>query len=329
VENITGYGRQEVLGKNPSLWGGQMAKDFYVKMWHTLSVEKKSFAGEIRNKRKNGESYEARSSISPILDDNGNIIYYVGVERDITKEKEIDRSKSEFVSLASHQLRTPLSAINWYSEMLLGGDAGALTDKQKDYTQEIYGSSKRMSNLVGALLNVSRIELGTFAVELKPTKITEIADSCIQEMGSKVKQKNQLIEKQYAPDIPVINVDQNLMRIVFQNLISNSVKYTPDGGKIIVSVQKNDKDLEVKVQDNGYGIPAQQQNKIFRKFFRADNIIPVETDGTGLGLYIVKEVVEKAGGSVRFESEENKGTTFYINLPLGGMQAKEGTRSLN
>ncbi len=329
MENITGYSRQEVIGKNPRIWGGQMPKEFYAKMWHTLSVEKKPFVAEIRNKRKKGELYDTRSSISPILDDNGDIIYYVGVERDITKEKEVDRSKSEFVSLASHQLRTPLSAINWYSEMLLGGDAGKLTDKQKDYTQEIYGSSKRMSDLVGALLNVSRIEMGTFAIEPKPTNIIEIANSCIQELEPKIKGKNQLIDKQYASDIPPISVDQNLVRIVFQNLISNAVKYTPDGGKIMISMQTIGENLEIKVQDNGFGIPLRQQEKVFGKFFRADNIIPIETDGTGLGLYIVKEVLEKAGGTIRFESEENKGTTFYINSPLSGMRAKEGTRSLN
>lgn len=328
AEHITGYSHDEIMGKNPRLWGGQMPKEFYQKMWQTLSKEKQPFVGKLQNKRKSGELYEAMSSVTPILDDAGNIIYYVGVERDITRDVEIDRSKSEFVSLASHQLRTPLSAINWYAEMLLGGDAGKLSAKQKDYTDEIYASSKRMSDLVGALLNVSRIELGTFAVEPKPTNVAEISDSCIQETQSKISSKHQFIEKKYAKDIPIINVDPNLTRVIFQNLISNAVKYTPDGGKITIALERADGHFKLSISDTGYGIPAHQQEKVFSKFFRADNIIPIETDGTGLGLYIVKEMLDKIGGSVSFESEENKGTTFSVSMPLSGMPKKEGTRSL-
>lgn len=328
AERLTGYSHEEIIGKNPRLWGGQMPREFYKNMWHIFAEEKKPFLSEIRNKRKNGEFYDVHSSISPILDKNGNIIYFVGVERDITQEKAIDRSKSEFVSLASHQLRTPLSAINWYSEMLLGGDAGKLKDKQKDYTEEIYASSRRMSELVSALLSVSRIELGTFAVEPKPTNVVDLADSCIKEMQAKINAKHQFVERKYTSDLPLINVDQNLTRIVFQNLFSNSMKYTPNGGKISISIKRIDKHLEIAVSDTGYGIPARQKDRVFSKFFRADNIIPIETDGTGLGLYIVKELLEKVGGQIRFESEENEGSTFYVSMPLSGMPKKEGTKSL-
>lgn len=326
---LTGYTSAEMVGKNPNLWGGQMPKEFYKKMWQRLSVEKKPFHGQIKNKRKDGELYDAFSSISPVLDEAGNIIYYVGVERDATQELEINRSKSEFVSLASHQLRTPLSAINWYSEMLLGGDAGALNPKQKDYTSEIYASSRRMAELVSALLNVSRIELGTFAIEPKPLDIRDVVISVLKELDQKIKSKNLAIVQEYSKDVPtLLNIDPNLTRIIFQNLISNSVKYTPDGGKITISIFKTEKDIVIEVVDSGYGIPLHQQRRVFEKFFRADNIIPIETDGTGLGLYIIKEVVEKIGGTIRFESEENIGTKFYITIPIGGMNKLEGTKSL-
>lgn len=329
VEHITGYSAAEIIGKTPAVWGHQMPAEFYKTMWKRIKEEKQPFVGQITNRRKNGELYQAESSISPILDDAGNIIYFVGVERDITKEKEVDRSKSEFVSLASHQLRTPLSAINWYAEMLLGGDAGALTEKQKDYTSEIYASSKRMAELVGALLNVSRIELGTFAIEPKPTDIRDVSDSVIKELEQKITSKNQAIVHEYSKEVPgLLNIDPNLTRMILQNLISNAVKYTPDGGRIIISLSKSNDDILIKVSDNGYGIPPAQQRRVFEKFFRADNIIPIETDGTGLGLYIVKEVVEKSGGSIRFDSEENVGTTFYVSIPISGMKKKEGARSL-
>ncbi len=330
AERITGYSVKEMIGKTPALWGKQMPKEFYERMWHTIKTEKESFVGKVKNRRKNGENYLSEFSISPILNDRGDIIFFVGVERDITKEEEVDRSKSEFVSLASHQLRTPLSAINWYAEMLLGGDAGVLTDKQKDYTSEIYASSRRMAELVGALLNVSRIELGTFAIEPKPTDIRDIADSVIKELEPKISAKNQAIVYNYSEDVPdLINIDPNLTRMILQNLISNSVKYTPDGGRISIAISKTENDVVVRVADNGYGIPLNQQGRVFEKFFRADNIIPVETDGTGLGLYIVKEVVEKSGGKIGFESEENVGTTFVVSIPISGMKQKLGTRSLN
>lgn len=330
AERTTGYSVKEMVGKTPALWGKQMPKEFYERMWHTIKIEKKSFVGKVKNRRKNGENYLSEFSISPILNDKEDIIFFVGVERDITKAEEVDRSKSEFVSLASHQLRTPLSAINWYAEMLLGGDAGALNDKQKDYTSEIYASSRRMAELVGALLNVSRIELGTFAIEPKPTNIRDIADSVIKELEPKIAAKNQAIVRNYSEDVPeLINIDPNLMRMILQNLISNSVKYTPDGGKISIAISETENDIVLKVVDNGYGIPLSQQGRVFEKFFRADNIIPVETDGTGLGLYIVKEVVEKAGGAISFESEENVGTTFVVTIPISGMKQRSGTRSLN
>ncbi len=134
VKRITGYEISDTIGKKAAaFWKSPMPKEYYREMWRVIKTEKKTFHGQLQNKRKNGEVYEADISLSPVLDDNGNIIFFVGIERDITKEKEIDRAKTEFVSLASHQLRTPLSSINWYTEMLLGGEVGELNDGQKNY----------------------------------------------------------------------------------------------------------------------------------------------------------------------------------------------------
>jgi PAS domain S-box-containing protein len=328
AEKITGYKFEEMKGNTPRLWGGQMPLEFYKEMWKTIKYDKHSFVGEVTNRRKSGELYQAVMSISPILDDSGKLLYFVGIERDVTKERAIDKSKSEFVSLASHQLRTPLSAINWYTEMLLDEDVGKLNIKQKDYLGEIYHSSKRMADLVGSLLNVSRIELGTFAIEPKPTDITEILKSVVKELSHEIKKRHQKLVEQYDKKIGQLNIDQNLMRIVLQNLISNSVKYTPSKGSIKIEVHKIGNDVIISVADTGYGIPEHQQSRIFEKFFRADNIREVETDGTGLGLYIVKEIVEKSGGSIWFESKEGKGTKFYVSLPVVGMTKKVGTKKL-
>ncbi len=329
ASQTTGYPINEMIGKTPRLWGGQMPLDFYKGMWNTIKYEKRPFFGEIKNKRKSGEFYQAVASVSPVLNEKGDVMFFVGIERDVTKERAIDKSKSEFVSLASHQLRTPLSAINWYTEMLMDEDVGKLNTKQRDYLKEIYNSSKRMTDLVGSLLNVSRIDLGTFAIEPKPTDIVEIVKSVIKELSHQIKKKKQKIKEEYDTKIGLLNVDPNLMRIVFQNLISNSVKYTPPSGEVDVKIKKEGDDIIVSVSDTGYGIPKSQQSRIFEKFFRADNVREIETDGNGLGLYMVKEIVEKSGGSIRFESEENKGTKFFVSIPISGMVKKEGEKKLS
>lgn len=265
----------------------------------------------------------------PVKTANNKQLGGVVVFRDMTHEQEVDRAKTEFVSLASHQLRTPLSAIKWYAEMLLAGDAGKLKHEQNDYVNEIHTGNQRMIDLVNALLNVSRIDLGTFAIEPEPIRLEEIAESVLTEMTQQIHQKKMHVQKRYAPGLPTVNADPKLMRIVLQNLFTNAVKYTPEEGNVNIEISKNAKDILIQVADTGYGIPKAQQDQIFKKLFRADNVRERETDGTGLGLYIVKSVVEQSGGTIRFESEENKGTTFYITLPLQGMKKKKGTKGLS
>jgi len=133
----------------------------------------------------------------------------------------------------------------------------------------------------------------------------------------------------YAKDLPLISADSKLMRIVFQNLLSNAVKYTPDAGQVSLEIKKQDPDVLIKVSDTGLGIPKNQQAKIFSKLFRADNVQAKDVDGTGLGLYIVKAILDSSGGKVWFESEENKGASFYASLPLSGMSKKKGIKKLS
>lgn len=331
VSEITGYSIEEIEGKKvgtKDLWGGLMPREFYKKLWRTIKVEKKTFEGYMKNRRKNGQEYEAFVSISPVLDEHGHVKFFVAIERDVTKEKEIDRAKSEFVSLASHQLRTPLSTINWYAEILLSGDAGKISDEQKEYLGEIYKGNQRMVDLVNALLNVSRIDLGTLAVEPEPTDLKDLAESVFNEMKPQIANKKLKVNKKYDKKLAKINLDPKLMRIVFQNLLSNAVKYTPDKGNVSLDISVISKDVKITVKDSGMGIPSYQQKNIFTKLFRADNAREKETDGTGLGLYIVKSVIEQFGGKVGFKSVENKGTTFYATIPTKGVKAKEGTKGL-
>ncbi len=329
AEYITGYTIEQMLGKIPALWGGQMPLEFYKNMWRTIKVEKKPFFGEITNRRSNGQKYVAEIHIAPILGAKRKILFFVGVERDITKEKEIDRAKTEFVSLASHQLRTPLTAVSWYTEMLQGKGAERLSEDQKKYLSRIYQSNRRMISLVNALLNVSRIEMGTFSIEPRMASLVGLADGVLRDLSPLVIEKNIKLQKKYGKNIPKkIKIDEQLVRVIIQNLLSNAIKYTPSGGRIKFLVEKDDKDIKIVVADNGYGIPKRQQEYIFTKLFRADNIKVKDTDGTGLGLYLVKSVLDSVGGKIWFKSTENKGTTFYVLLPLSGMKAKPGSKHL-
>jgi len=265
----------------------------------------------------------AITATSVILD--GKLIGAIEVFRDITRENEVDRAKSEFVSLASHQLRTPLATVNWYTEMLLAGDAGKVTSDQKKYLEKIYTGNKRMVELVNAFLNVSRIELGTFTIEPKLTDVIELVQSVVDEQKFQIDEKKITLFMVFEKNIPLIQVDQKLLRMVVQNLLSNAGQYTPEGGRIEVSLGLDDKrNVLLKISDTGYGIPKNQQDKIFTKLFRADNVREKDTEGTGLGLYIVKSIMEHSGGRVWFESAQDKGTTFFASLPLEGMQKKEG-----
>ncbi len=329
MKNISGYNPREVIGKTTAeLWRVVEDKDKEKEMWNTVLKKKKSYTGEFKCKHKDGHEYYVHKTISPILDENNNVSFIISIAYDKTKEKEIDRAKTEFVSLASHQLRTPLSSINWYAEMLLAGDAGKLSDDQQNFVEEIAKGNKRMVDLVNSLLDVSRLELGTFSVEPEEMQVCDSAKSIIKELKPDIKKKSMTLNFTCEKDIPKINADPKLIRIIFQNILSNAVKYTPEKGIIDVDIKVENKYIVIKIKDNGLGIPKSQHDQIFQKLFRADNVKSSDTEGTGLGLYLVKSIVDNSGGSIRFESEENKGTTFTIDLPLTGMKEKKGTKKL-
>jgi signal transduction histidine kinase/HAMP domain-containing protein len=279
-------------------------------------------------------------SADPVKDKDGKQIGGLVIFRDVTEERAVDKAKSEFVSLASHQLRSPLSVINWYIELLMSGEAGNLTVGQKKYIHEIYAGSKRMSDLIGALLNVSRLELGIFAVEPVPTSIPSVVKSTIKNHVHEFKNKKINLATRLQ-NVPKINLDPKLFNIVVDNLITNAIKYTPAGGRIGVhfGLRRAGSELGgrlvpedsffVQVTDNGIGIPAYQQDKIFEKLFRADNAQTASAGGTGLGLYIAKMIVDYARGMIWFDSVENKGTTFYVVMPLRGMESRAGLKKLS
>jgi len=235
------------------------------------------------------------------------------------EREQIEKMKSEFVSVASHQLRTPLTGIKWFAELMLRGKAGVVSESQKDFLQQIHDSNERMIALVEDLLNVSRIETGTkFEIKKVPTNVVEIIDSLTTDLVGLAHKHEVTLEKSGAfPITYELPLDADKIRQVFANLLSNAVKYSKKGGKVIVDLKdtRAENKVLITVKDTGLGIPKKQQSRMFEKFFRADNVQTAETEGTGLGLYIAKAIIEGHGGKIWFESEENVGTTFFVELP--------------
>ena len=242
-----------------------------------------------------------------------------GVAHDVSKEVEIDRAKTEFVSLASHQLKTPLTSIKWLSEGLLSGKDEKLSPNQEKYVHEIHAASQRMVEMVNDLLNVSRIELGTLAVRIEELDVGELSRGVLAEQQHTADEKSVVVTLTCDSALPHIGADKNLIRMVFQNLISNAIKYTPTGGTVTCEISLGGvlrDGLFIQVSDTGIGIPKEEQQNVFKKLHRASNAEALVPDGTGLGLYVIKTIVDKVGGSISFESKEGKGTTFYVSLPL-------------
>jgi len=235
---------------------------------------------------------------------------------DITREKTIERMKTEFVSLAAHQLRTPLSAIKWTLKILLDGDLGELNPEQRDFVQKTYKSNERMIDLINALLDVARIEEGRYLYKPNLAEFEPIVQFVVNSYKEEIEKKGLKLEFQKPEEkLPKVMLDVEKIRLVLQNLIDNAVKYTPPGGQLTISIKDAKKEIEFSIKDSGVGIPQDQQERVFTKFFRAANVMRMDTEGTGLGLFISKNIIEAHKGRLWFESTD-QGTTFYFTLPI-------------
>lgn len=235
---------------------------------------------------------------------------------DINNQKIVDRAKSEFVSLATHQLRTPITAIKWNLDLLKRSLGDGLTEKQVDYLTKASRNVTRMIALINDFLSVSKLETGTFSTVATSIDLSTYLHDVLGEYQQTIEEKQISIKTSFEPPTLTITTDENLFHIITSNLLSNAVKYTRQGATISVSYVAQENTFLLKIADSGIGVPAHELGNLFKKFFRASNAQLYRTEGTGLGLYIVKESVEKLGGEIDVQSTENVGTAFTMKFPI-------------
>ena len=321
IEFITGYSIEEVLGKTPSVWGGQMNEAFYKKLWDTIKRQKKNFTGKIINKNKNGQLFPVGIDISPVLNKKGEIEFFVATEYDMSKIKEAEQAIEEFISIASHQLKTPLTAIKWTIESLLLEKHGTLTDKQEEAMINIHSSNERLINLVNDLLNINIVESGGVIASSESLNIVQDISRVIKLYKPLALSRKQKIIFNKGKVPKMIIVDPILYSQIVQNLLSNALLYGKLNSNITVSLDRKKGFIIMRITNFGDQIPLMEQKSLFDKFFRGEEAKKMNVNGTGLGLYITKTAVEKIGGEIGFSSTKQK-TEFYFTFPAKEPKSK-------
>lgn len=232
------------------------------------------------------------------------------LKRTNEKLQALDETKDEFISMASHQLRTPLTSVKGYVSMVLEGDAGELNPTQRKLLEQSFASSQRMVYLIADLLNLSRLRTGKFIIEAKPTNLADVIESEVDQLTASAAGRNLTLTYEKPAKFPTLMIDETKIRQVIMNFADNAIYYTPTGGKIDIRLKETSDSVEFTVNDNGIGIPADEQHHLFNKFYRAKNAQKARPDGTGLGLFMAKKVIIAQGGAIIFKSKEGKGSTF-------------------
>jgi len=277
-------------------------------------------------RRKDGNPVWVLESATFLDGNNGAPGVIEGTLIDITERKQAEaelkkalQMKSDFVSFATHQLRTPLAGIKWSLE--LAAQEENLSEETASFIEDGRESAQRLIGMVNDLLDISRLESGKLKLAPKETNLAELTQSVLKDVSHCIEKQGHHLSVSGIEGIPAVLVDPELFRQVILNMVSNAIKYTPSGGKIDIRMARENSFVRWAITDCGIGIPKASQARLFEKFYRAENVYKIETEGTGLGLHLVKLIVEKSGGRIWCESEENKGSTFQFTLPLGGGNA--------
>jgi len=238
------------------------------------------------------------------------------ITRSFENLAEVSRMKSEFINITSHQLRSPLTNLKWAIEFLTSKEWEGDTEKKEEYQSSLKENISRMTELVDELLIVARLEQGKVPLRRKEVSLEEIIKELISEFKAFAEASKIQIKFYQQENLPKIFIDPSQIKLVVENLIDNAIRYTRSGGVVEIRLEKKNKSLYFEIKDMGVGIPKADQKYIFQKFFRSENVLRNQTQGSGLGLFIAKSIIEKEGGKINFRSEEGKGTTFYFTLPI-------------
>jgi len=241
------------------------------------------------------------------------IVDYIIIQS-FEKLAEVARAKMEFISVITHQLRSPITNIKYSLEILA---SGKLTEKDREeYFRILKENTERTGDLINNILTVSRISLGTFKLRKEKISIIDLVEETILEFKPLLGASNITLEFEKEKELPKIFSDPSWLKEVFRNLLDNAIRYQKGKGTIKLILRRQGKNIYFQISDSGVGIPKEDQKYIFQKFFRARNALRYQTIGTGLGLYIVKEIIRRMKGKIDFKSKENKGTTFWFTLPI-------------
>jgi two-component system phosphate regulon sensor histidine kinase PhoR len=310
-ERLNNYSLKEALGKTPDIIQSDQQNDaFYSEMQETIA-QGNTWQGEITNQRKDGATYEAALTITPVLSPTGTVINYVSVYHDISALKEIDRLKSRFVSDVSHELRTPLTNIRLYLDLIA-----------ERYLKTLSRESDRLANLIDDLLSLSRIDVGTTQLYRRPMNVNDLLRSLAEDRKSLAAKQGLQLEIITTSDLPEIQGDERLLSQVFTNLLTNAMNYTQEGGVISLRTRSDSEAsidwIVVEVEDTGLGIPLDEQSEIFTRFFRGAASKSTGAPGTGLGLAICDEIIHRHDGHITVSSEgkPGKGSCFSVWLPI-------------
>jgi len=321
AEALTGYSMQEVLGKPVQGIIKLFSSDSQITVEQYCPI-KSDLEGPVF--RKNNLKFLGRNNkeyvvnlVSGRIHEGENInLGCILTFQDVTREFAMEKTKREFVSIAAHQLRTPLTGLSWISEVLLSGTKGALSVGQRELVEKSVDAVRRMVELVNDLLDVSRIEEGRFGVRPSQQPIYPMLTRVLDALQKEAQIKNIALTAKFQEGLPELSIDANKLEFVFSNVVDNAIKYTPTGGSVVVSAERKGNEVVVSVTDTGIGISEPDADRVFTKFFRSREAISYFTDGSGLGLYVAKNIVDQHGGKIRFESSKGKGTTFSVSLPL-------------
>lgn len=254
-----------------------------------------------------------------LLEENQNFLKKLQVTNEHLKE--LDASKDEFISMVSHQLRTPLTSIKGFMSMVLEGDTGPITDAQRSMLQQAFDSSQRMVYLIADLLNASRLRSGKFIIMNRVTDLPEVIVSELSQLDKASKVRHIRFSFTVTENFPKVMLDETKIRQVVMNFLDNALYYTPSGGHVSVDLKATDKTIEYTVTDTGMGVPKDEQSQLFTKFYRAGNARKMRPEGTGIGIYMAKKIIVAQGGAILFKSVESKGSTFGFIFPREKIEA--------